>query len=83
MLEKVVNLFYYGEIRVLTSLKAKVYKALTFLEVDVPFEAPRPKPIKADFLVVDGQINSDPNHGMCIFVFLSLSRHIYIPMSLV
>lgn len=34
VLEKVVELFYYGEIRVMTSIKGKLFKALNFLKVD-------------------------------------------------
>lgn len=65
VLEKVVELFYCGEIRVLASLKAKVYKALTFLEVDIPIEPPRKKPLQIpDFSMVDGQLNLNSKSGM-------------------
>lgn len=33
-IQHVVELFYYGEIRVLTNIKSQVKKALDFLEVD-------------------------------------------------
>lgn len=59
VLEKVVELFYYGEIRVLSSIKGKVYKALKFLEVDIPEPLkpkPRPKNPSPDQLYVDGEL---------------------------
>lgn len=88
VLEKVVELFYYGEIRVPTSLKVKVYKALKFLEVDdVPIEVPRAiakpaKPLSSDvnqmetFTLTGGLMV--PTNGMnSIRAFFS-SRYIYI-----
>lgn len=41
VLEKVVELFYYGEVRVLTVLKVKLFKALDLLQVD---DVDRPAP---------------------------------------
>lgn len=80
VLEKVVELFYYGEIRVLNSLKVKVYKALQFLEVDVPMEVPRAKPSQLkmpNLSMIDGKINLDPKNGMNSVRALFFSRRIY------
>lgn len=42
VMETVVDLFYYGEIQVLNSIRAQVEKALTFLDVDYEMPLKRP-----------------------------------------
>lgn len=66
VLEKVVELFYHGEIRVITAIKGKVYKALAFLEVDVPDIPPPRQPTKSKSspLLDDEQIDLDPKNGI-------------------
>lgn len=75
VLEKVVELFYYGEVRVLTAFKGKVYKALAFLEVvDIKLpDPPKPRTKKTpesellEILAIDGLSTSGtsgPQIGM-------------------
>lgn len=72
VLEKVVELFYYGEIRVLNSLKGKVYKALKFLDVDIPEPPkppPRPKKTPLDLSIDDDVPVNGGTKSVSAFVF--------------
>ncbi|XP_055317735.1 modifier of mdg4-like [Sitodiplosis mosellana] len=46
-IQHVVELFYYGEIRVLANIKSQVIKALDFLEVDYDIPSTRRTPIQS------------------------------------
>lgn len=65
VVEKVVELFYYGEIGVTTQLKPKVLKALAALQVEVSVDLPIARAVaKQRSSINDIQIESVQKNGM-------------------
>lgn len=61
VIRSVVDLLYYGEIRVLTSIKGQLIKALIFLRID--YEMPFGSKAKIPIPVQKKQLASNPSIG--------------------